>query len=57
MRRQKTEEFAALSRRVRWKNPSLGFSFLTRREAPQTLLSSVFSSRCLLKLSSQIAVL
>jgi hypothetical protein len=41
-RGQKTDKFAALSRRIRWKNPSLGFSSLTRREAPQIPLSSVF---------------
>ncbi|MDR2787563.1 MAG: hypothetical protein LBD06_04230 [Candidatus Accumulibacter sp.] len=36
MRRQKTDEFAALSRRVRKEKPSDGFFHLTRREAPRS---------------------
>ncbi|MDR2789184.1 MAG: hypothetical protein LBD06_12740 [Candidatus Accumulibacter sp.] len=39
-RRQKTDKYAALSRRIRWKNPSLGFSSLTRRDSAAS--SSVF---------------
>ncbi|MDR2788335.1 MAG: hypothetical protein LBD06_08255 [Candidatus Accumulibacter sp.] len=41
LRGQKTDEFAALSRRIRWKNPSLGFSSLTRRDSAAN--SPVFS--------------
>ncbi|MDR2787164.1 MAG: hypothetical protein LBD06_02150 [Candidatus Accumulibacter sp.] len=41
MRGQKTGEFAALRADQKTETRALGFSFFTRREAPQTHLSSV----------------
>ncbi|MDR2787791.1 MAG: hypothetical protein LBD06_05435 [Candidatus Accumulibacter sp.] len=44
MRGQKTDALVALRAGRGTKNPSLGFSFLARREAPQVYLSSILSN-------------